>query len=67
MIQICLCVFYIHMFVMLSKEEFLNGLSKESILEDMSKYLLDNPDIPDDVTAEDIWETIIDLEILNLL
>ena len=67
MIQICLYVFYIHMFVMLSKEEFLNGLSKESILEDMSKYLLDNPDIPDDVTAEDIWEAIIDLEILNLL
>ena len=52
---------------MLSKEEFLNGLSKESILEDISKYILDNPDIPNDVTAEDIWGIIIDLEILSVI
>ncbi len=52
----------------MTKEEFLNSLTKEDILLGISRYLFEfSKDIPEDVSPEDIWETIIDLEILNVI
>ena len=54
----------------MTKEEFLNSLTKEDILIGIARYILDykySQDIPDDVSPEDIWNTIIDLEIINII
>ena len=52
---------------MMTKEEYLNSISRQDVLNAIGWYLLEHNDIPDDVTPEDIWETIIDLEILNVI
>ena len=50
----------------MSKDEFLNSLTKKDILIAISRYLFEfKEDIPEDVSPEDIWETIIDLELLD--
>ena len=50
----------------MTKEEFLSSLSKEDILLEISRYLLDYKDeIPEDVSPEDIWKVIRDLLILE--
>ena len=49
----------------MTKEEYLNSLSKEDILNGIGWYLLDHKDIPEDVSPEDIWSTIVDLIILK--
>ena len=52
----------------MTKEEYLNSLTKEDILLGISRYLFEfQEDIPEDVSPEDIWNTIIDLEILSVL
>lgn len=48
----------------MNKEEFLNSLSKEDILNGISWYLLEHDDIPE-VSPEDIWSVIADLIILE--
>ena len=45
----------------MNKEEYLNSLSKEDILNGIGWYLLDHNDIPEDVSPEDIWSVIADL------
>lgn len=49
------------------KEEYLNSLSKEDILNGIGWYLLDHKDIPEDVSPEDIWSVITDLIILECI
>ena len=49
----------------MTKEEYLNSLSKEDILNGISWYLLEHKDIPDNVSPEDIWSVITDLTILE--
>jgi hypothetical protein len=52
----------------MNKEEYLNSLTKNDILLGISRYLFDYKDeIPEDVSPEDIWNTIVDLEILNVI
>jgi hypothetical protein len=52
----------------MTKEEYLNSLSKEDILLGISRYLFKfQEDIPEDISPEDIWNTIIDLEILSVI
>lgn len=52
----------------MSKEEYLNSLTKDDILLGISRYLFNYKDeIPEDVSPEDIWNTIVDLEILNVI
>ena len=52
----------------MTKEEYLNSLTKEDILLGISRYLFEfREDIPEDVSPEDIWNTIIDLEILSVI
>lgn len=52
----------------MNKEEFLNSLTKEDILIGISRYLFEfKDDIPDDVSPEDIWNLIVDLETLDVL
>lgn len=51
-----------------SKDEFLGSLTKQDILLGISRYLFEfKDDIPEDVSPEDIWNVIIDLETLDLL
>ena len=49
----------------MTKEEYLNSLSKEDILNGISIYLLTQDNIPEDVSPEDIWSVIVDLLILE--
>lgn len=49
----------------MTKEEYLNSLSKEDILNEIGWYLLNHKDIPEDVSPEDIWSVIADLIILE--
>jgi hypothetical protein len=52
----------------MTKEEYLNSLTKEDILLGISRYLFEfQEDIPEDICPEDIWNTIIDLEILSVI
>ena len=52
----------------MTKEEYLNSLTKEDILLGISRYLFEfQENIPEDVSPEDIWNTIIDLEILSVI
>jgi len=51
----------------MTKEEYLNSLSKGDILNGIGWYLLDHKDIPDDVSPEDIWSVIADLIILECI
>lgn len=52
----------------MNKEEYLNSLTKNDILLGISRYLFDYKDeVPEDVSPEDIWNTIVDLEILNVI
>lgn len=51
----------------MTREEYLNSLSKQDILNAIGWYLLENKDIPDDITPEDIWSVIADLIILECI
>lgn len=52
----------------MNKEEYLNSLTKNDILLGISRYLFDYKDeVPEDVSPEDIWNVIVDLEILNVI
>ena len=51
----------------MTKEEYLNSLSKEDILNGIEWYLLDRKDIPEDISPEDIWSVIADLIILECI
>lgn len=52
----------------MTKEEYLNSLTKEDILLGIARYLFEfRRDIPKDVSPNDIWNTIIDLEILSVI
>ena len=52
----------------MSKEEYLNSLSKEDILDGIGWYLFKfQKDIPEDVSPEDIWSVIADLIILECI
>lgn len=51
----------------MTKEEFLNSLTKQDILIGISRYLFEHQEeFPEDISSEDIWEVIIDLEVLEL-
>ena len=57
---------FLVIFLQMTKEEFLDSLSKEDILLGISRYLFEYKDeIPEDVSPEDIWEVICDLLILE--
>ena len=52
----------------MTKEEYLGSLTKDDILLGISRYLFDYKDeIPEDLSPEDIWDVIVDLEILSTL
>lgn len=50
----------------MNKEQFLDSITKQDVLNAISRYLFEfKDDIPEDVTPEDIWEIITDLMILE--
>ena len=51
----------------MTKEEYLNSLSKEDILDGIGWYLFRHNDVPEDVSPEDIWSAIADLIILECI
>lgn len=52
----------------MSREEFLNSLTKQDILLGISRYLCEHiEEIPEDVSPEDIWSTIMDLIFFEII
>lgn len=52
----------------MSREEFLNSLTKQDILLGISRYLCEYAEeIPEEVSPEDIWNTIMDLIFFDVI